>query len=237
MGRGATLSYYTSRSVQRQPAFSALDKARKRFFFGVAFLLLLAISAAIFYIGTHVKVVNLGYKINQEIQRKETLIEENKRLDLAIAQLKSPTRIENEAKNNLGFTMPQAGQIIYLSKLDNSTSLENFAKSIPKELDKNNPAPTIVAQTSVQAPAKKEVKVAVLPKPISVAKVEPAKNTPKVEVKKNTPAKTNTSKVIIAKIVEESPSRPEISPKIASNKLNSIKTKESIPAVMLDTMP
>ncbi len=209
MARGAILTYYTAKSVRRQAAVSSLSKSRHSLVFGATFLLALLIAAAIFYIGMHVKVVNLGYQINQELQKKEKLIEDNKRLDLEIARLKSPTRIEHEAKEKLGLVMPSAGQILYLSKLEDPAALEAVAKSLPLPPTSNPSTEKRISETGVN-----EIKTMGIKEEKKIAE--------------KTEKKIVSRKVLVAKIVEgESRLKTQLAPK----------RKETIPAVMLDPMP
>lgn len=130
MARGATSILHQAKSVRRQPAFSPLDKSRRIFLFAFLSLIVLTSACAIFYIGTHIQAVNLGYKISQELQRKEELIEENKRLSLEIARLKSPIRIEAEAKETLGLQLPKTQQVFYLSRWEQDAPAQ-FANAAP----------------------------------------------------------------------------------------------------------
>jgi regulator of replication initiation timing len=54
----------------------------------------------------------LGYEISRVSQEEQDLIEENKKLRLELAFLKSPDRLEKKALQELGFVNPQNGQII-----------------------------------------------------------------------------------------------------------------------------
>ncbi len=180
MARGATSISYTAKSVRRQPTFSPLDKSRRVFLLSFLGMIALASACAIFYIGTHIQAVNLGYDIGQELQRKEALIEENKRLDLEIARLKSPTRIETEAKEKLGLTLPKTQQVFYLSRLEDD-SLLKIAGAVPIETkpqgNEKAPAPTVVAKSP--RPAEKSP-TAVKPQPskantTTLSKAEPEK--------------------------------------------------------------
>lgn len=109
--------------------------------------------ASIFYISTHVRVVGIGYEINQSLAKKQNLIEENKRLSLEIAQLKSPTRIEEFASNHLDLIQPKHGQIVFLSDFENS----NYWKT-PEEIKETVQAPTPKTAPKVaKAPPPKKV--------------------------------------------------------------------------------
>ncbi len=180
-------------------------------------LLALTILGAIFFIGLRVKVVNFGYRINQEIQNKERIIEENKRLSLEIASLKSPTRIETEAKEKLGLALPQPHQIIYLKGAS--------AEAMDLALGKIKPIPLAPAKS---APAAAVPKIA-LPS-------EPKKTEAPARTKPISEKHSASSKILIAKIVGnkslDGAAKSKLSPVKKSPPL-----RESVPAVMLDSMP
>lgn len=149
----ATSIFYTAKSVRRQPTFSPLDKSRRTFLGAFLTMIVLASTCAVFYIGTHVQAVNLGYKISQELQKKETLIEENKRLDLEIARLKSPTRIEEEAKDVFGLVLPKTQQVYYLSRWDEE--LNSRLAAAPEKAPVKDATKKPVAEKAIaKAPAK-----------------------------------------------------------------------------------
>lgn len=233
MARGATSILHHAKSVRRQPTFSPLDKSRRVFLFAFLSLVVLASACAIFYIGTHIQAVNLGYKIGQELQRKEELIEENKRLSLEIARLKSPIRIEAEAKETLGLELPKTQQVFYLSRWEPDTLMQ-VAGAVPTAkapearapAKKPEPAKALAAaepeakpkpatktaaaeKADVKSPAKKPAPAAKAAEAPRVAKAEPA---PKESVQTK-PMKalerpaTQEKSATLAKKSE--PSRPE----------------------------
>lgn len=82
-------------------------------------LALLALAIALAFIGcslfnvwAHHQVISLGYEISQASQEEQDLLQENKKLRLELAALKSPRRIENVALKELGFINPQKQQLI-----------------------------------------------------------------------------------------------------------------------------
>jgi len=107
----------TAKCLRRQPTFSRLDKSPRFFFLGLTLLVMVFVASAVFYINTHVRVVELGYEITQAVSEKQKLTETNKQLSLKIAQLKSPHRLEKMAHDDLGLTRPQSKQILRLSEL------------------------------------------------------------------------------------------------------------------------
>jgi len=72
----------------------------------------LVIGCSLFYVWANQQKVSLGYEISRVSQEEQDLIEENKKLRLELAVLKSPDRLEKKALQELGFVNPQNGQII-----------------------------------------------------------------------------------------------------------------------------
>lgn len=72
--------------------------------------------AALIYVGAHISTTKMEYQIAAALNVKNNLIEEQKRLKLELAMLKSPQRIENIAKNKLQMIYPDADQVISLKQ-------------------------------------------------------------------------------------------------------------------------
>ncbi len=100
-----------SRNSYAQPVSS--DHRQKRLVFRYLFtLLLLTFVCCLFYIWSCSEVISVGYEINREMAVKEHLTEQNKRLVLEIATLKSPVRLESLARNDFKMDLPQKSQIL-----------------------------------------------------------------------------------------------------------------------------
>ncbi|MCE5210908.1 MAG: cell division protein FtsL [Deltaproteobacteria bacterium] len=69
---------------------------------------------AIIYVGSHIRMTELEYSIAAELNAQEQKLEEQKKLKLEYAMLKSPQRIENIARNKLEMSYPDNGQVIVL---------------------------------------------------------------------------------------------------------------------------
>lgn len=192
----ATSIFYTAKSVRRQPTFSPLDKSRRTFLGAFLTLIILTSACAVFYIGTHVQAVNLGYKLSQELQKKEHLIEENKRLDLEIARLKSPTRIEEEAKEVFGLVLPKTQQVYYLSRWDEDLNLRLAAAP-----EKAPVAKEPMKETAKQAAAEEKT-LAKAPEKPSAAKPEKSEKAKTASAKTEAPTKT-VAKAPVAKTTPE----------------------------------
>lgn len=68
-------------------------------------------SGSLFYVWSRLKTVNLSYDISRQTQLQRDLIQQNKRLNLEVATLKSPDRIEKIARKELGMIVPERGQV------------------------------------------------------------------------------------------------------------------------------
>jgi len=67
---------------------------------------------ALAYVWSHIHMTQMEYRIAAEISKGEALLEEQRKLKLEHATLKSPRRIENIARNHLQMTYPEREQVI-----------------------------------------------------------------------------------------------------------------------------
>jgi cell division protein FtsL len=132
---------------RRQQTMTKADRRKGNLFFYLMGLVLLAFLCSLFYIWSRIQIVNVGYEINREISIKERLVEENKRLTLEMATLKSPVRLENLAKNEYRMDLPQKSQIV---RDGNFAPMEEEARVSKKTAVSLKPAakPTTVAAIS-----------------------------------------------------------------------------------------
>ena len=86
-------------------------KLKYSVFLFVAFVLMLV---AITYVWSHIQMTRLEYHIAEEMTGKELLLEEQRKLKLEYATLKSPQRIEAIAKNSLNLSYPDRDQVIMI---------------------------------------------------------------------------------------------------------------------------
>lgn len=82
--------------------------------FGAVLLLV-----ALIYVGSRTRMTQLEYGIANELSIKQQMLEEQKKLKVELAMLKSPQRIENIAKSKLQMSYPESGQVITLKITDN----------------------------------------------------------------------------------------------------------------------
>jgi cell division protein FtsL len=75
---------------------------------------LLFMATALLYVWFRIGITNIDYRIAEEMHRRDTLLEENRKLKIEIATLKSPSRIEAIARDKLGMRYPERDQVIFL---------------------------------------------------------------------------------------------------------------------------
>jgi len=80
-------------------------------FIVVAIVLMLV---ALIYVGSHIRMTELEYKVTAGFSAHEQMREEQKKLKLEYAMLKSPQRIESIARSRLLMSYPEQDQVIVL---------------------------------------------------------------------------------------------------------------------------
>jgi cell division protein FtsL len=71
---------------------------------------------ALIYVGSHIHMTELEYSIATELNIKEQKLEEQKKLRLEYAMLKSPQRIESIMRSKMQMSYPDNNQVIVLKK-------------------------------------------------------------------------------------------------------------------------
>jgi cell division protein FtsL len=82
--------------------------------FLIALLMVFFIGGSLFYVWSRIRVVQLGYEISYAMKEGRRLAEENKRLRVEIATLKSYARIEKIAMEELGMIKPKPEEVIVI---------------------------------------------------------------------------------------------------------------------------
>jgi cell division protein FtsL len=77
-------------------------------------VVLVLLAASLLFVWSHVRITELKYQIAKEMSIKEGLLEENRKLKVEIASLKSPQRLEKAARDKFGMTYPEREQVIFL---------------------------------------------------------------------------------------------------------------------------
>lgn len=76
---------------------------------------LIVMVLALLYVWSHIHMTELEYKIAEEMSIKQRLIEEQNRLKVEYATLKSPQRIENIAREKLQMFYPERDQVVIIN--------------------------------------------------------------------------------------------------------------------------
>lgn len=77
-------------------------------------LTILFISSLIFLVWSRIQVTQLGYRISQASHEQQQLLQKNSELKIEEASLKTPGRIEDLAKNQLGLINPEPHQKVFV---------------------------------------------------------------------------------------------------------------------------
>ncbi|UCD71402.1 MAG: cell division protein FtsL [Syntrophobacterales bacterium] len=82
--------------------------------FLVFFTIAALIACFLFYVWSRVLVIKLGYDLSEAMEVQLKLVQDNKKLKIEIATLKSLARIERIAQDELDMEKPIPGQIILM---------------------------------------------------------------------------------------------------------------------------
>jgi cell division protein FtsL len=77
-------------------------------------LMLFVIVGSLFYVWSRIQVIQRGYEISNALKEEKALTEANKKLRLEIATLKSYSRIEKFAAEELRMAKPKPEQVIVI---------------------------------------------------------------------------------------------------------------------------
>ncbi len=91
---------------------SRAREANRNLVFVALVLAVVFIACSLFYVWSHQQIISLGYEISQAGREEQELLQENKKLRLDLAALKSPGRIERIASRELGLVSPKKEQLI-----------------------------------------------------------------------------------------------------------------------------
>jgi len=94
---------------------AAADKIKTgRKLFRLIVIALVFMVTALVSVWFRVSITKIDYRIAEEMHRGSSLLEENRKLKVEIATLKSPRNIESIARNKLGMRYPERDQVIFL---------------------------------------------------------------------------------------------------------------------------
>jgi cell division protein FtsL len=109
ISRGADRILWTEEGPKTKPI---AIKSRLLLFFTL--LVLFFIGGSLFYVWSRIQVIQLGYDLSNALKEERALIETNKKLRLEIATLKSYSRIEKLAVEELRMVKPKPDQVIVI---------------------------------------------------------------------------------------------------------------------------
>lgn len=92
---------------------AAIDTRWNSFPYLVSVMVMVTL-VSVFHVWSRVKVIDLNLEISATNRLFQEMQQENKRLKVEIASLKTPARIEALAKGDLGMAMPTDEQVIVI---------------------------------------------------------------------------------------------------------------------------
>jgi cell division protein FtsL len=78
------------------------------------FIASVLMAVALLYVWSHIHMTELEYRIARELSSREQIAEEQTKLKVELATLRSPRRIETIAREKLRMTYPERKQVIVL---------------------------------------------------------------------------------------------------------------------------
>ena len=103
---------------RRPPRRQARGKTGERewvgSFFAIFLLIICLVSLALFHVWLRLQVVRLGYVLSTTSKLQGQLEQENRELQLELATLTSPDRLQELARLRLGLREPEKGQVVIL---------------------------------------------------------------------------------------------------------------------------
>ncbi|MGN6732218.1 MAG: cell division protein FtsL [Candidatus Binatia bacterium] len=89
-------------------------KRNRRHFVCVAGLALVLVGVVLVHVWLRLQVVKTGYVLATATKLQARLEQENRELQIELATLTSPDRLESSARRRLGLVPPEKGQVIVL---------------------------------------------------------------------------------------------------------------------------
>ncbi|HLE20448.1 MAG TPA: cell division protein FtsL [Vicinamibacteria bacterium] len=110
----ANRRYQISRRVANERLVRQVDRERNRQLVMVAVTALLLAAAVLAYGWQHFEMIRNGYRMEEQRQEREYLMQIQRQLSLEKASLASPDRIEAIATGELGMMAPSDGQVVVI---------------------------------------------------------------------------------------------------------------------------
>jgi cell division protein FtsL len=112
-----------SELMRGQKTLTREDLKHVRFIFRCMYLGAYLVALSLFYIWSRVEVVSIGYAISEKQQVFAQLLEDNRKLQVEVAMLKSPQRLQDIAQKQFGMQPPVSEQIVALPHVEVTHSL------------------------------------------------------------------------------------------------------------------
>ena len=109
--RGPTPEVFFAKHIDNSRIVKADDPERRREMRTFAATMTLLFVLVMVYVWQHFSAIEVGYRVETQKQQVDQLMEQNRELRLAEAQLVDPQRIEQIAQQ-LGLNVPQPGQVV-----------------------------------------------------------------------------------------------------------------------------
>ena len=103
----------TSFTLLKRQKITRRTKKGKKTVFLLSLLITVLVCSLIFFVWARLQITYLGYQISQANSEHTKLFKLNKQMKLEVASLKSLSRIENIAKNQLGLVNPDSSQMVF----------------------------------------------------------------------------------------------------------------------------
>jgi len=110
MNRRLYKSHRYRETVSRKSAMAHARSVRR----GVA-LVVVAIALALSFVWTRVRVIQLGYEVTQMNKQVRDMGRRSNELEVEIAKLKSPDRLERLAREYFHMRLPQGDEIVFVT--------------------------------------------------------------------------------------------------------------------------
>jgi cell division protein FtsL len=114
MPMAKTANFNADRALWIDGGTKARSISRKGNLVFLALFLLFLIGASLVYVWSRIQVIQAGYEISHAMKTGRGLVEENKKLRVEMATLKSYARIEKFATEELGMSKPSPDQVIII---------------------------------------------------------------------------------------------------------------------------
>jgi cell division protein FtsL len=109
-----TVNFSADRTLWIEGGARARSVPLKSHLLPVTLLLFFIIGGSLIYVWSRIQVIQAGYEISNAMKAGRVLAEENKRLRVEVATLKSYARIEKLATEELGMSKSKPDQVIII---------------------------------------------------------------------------------------------------------------------------